>query len=43
MKSLFSKIQKSIEENGFENTASIYSTSDTSKVGGKLGGLMKTL
>lgn len=37
MESLFSKIQKSIEENGFENTASIYSTSDTSKVGGKLG------
>ena len=34
---LFKKIKKSIEFNGFENTASIYSISDSAKVGGKLG------
>jgi len=34
---LFKKIKKSIEINGFENTASIYSISDSAKVGGKLG------
>ena len=34
---IFEKIKKSIEVNGFENTASIFSISDTSKVGGKLG------
>ena len=34
---IFEKIKKSIEINGFENTASIFSISDTSKVGGKLG------
>jgi len=31
------EIQLSISEVGFENTASIYSISDTSKIGGKLG------
>lgn len=34
---LHNKIKKSIEENGFENTASIFSISDSSKSGGKLG------
>ena len=34
---IFEKIKKSIEINGFENTASIFSISDTSKMGGKLG------
>ena len=34
---IFEKIKKSIAINGFENTASIFSISDTSKVGGKLG------
>ena len=34
---IFEKIKKSIEINGFENTASIFSISDTSKIGGKLG------
>ena len=34
---LYKKIEKSIIENGFENTASIFSISDTSKTGGKLG------
>ena len=31
------KIKKSISENGFENTALIFSLADTSKEGGKLG------
>jgi len=34
---LFKKIKESIDENGFENTASIFSISDSSKTGGKLG------
>ena len=34
---LYKKIEKSIIENGFENTASIFSISETSKTGGKLG------
>ena len=34
---IFEKIKKSIKINGFENTASIFSISDTSKIGGKLG------
>jgi peptidyl-prolyl cis-trans isomerase SurA len=33
----YSKIKKSIEEIGFENTANIYSISDSSKFGGKIG------
>lgn len=34
---LHNNIKKSIEENGFENTASIFSISDSSKAGGRLG------
>ena len=34
---IFEEIKKSINENGFENTASIYSISDSSKTGGKIG------
>jgi len=34
---LHNNIKKSIEENGFENTASIFSISDSSKSGGRLG------
>ena len=34
---LYNKIKKSIAENGFENTASIYSSSSSSNSGGKLG------
>ena len=33
----YEQIKKSISETGFENTASIYSISDTAKVGGLLG------
>ena len=36
-KKIFNEIKKSISENGFENTASIFSISASSKVGGKLG------
>ena len=35
------KIFKSIEINGFENTANLYSISDSSKVGGKIGWVKK--
>jgi len=35
------KIFESIETNGFENTANIYSISDSSKVGGKIGWVKK--
>jgi peptidyl-prolyl cis-trans isomerase SurA len=34
---LFKNIEKSIHENGFENAASIYSISETSRTGGNLG------
>ena len=34
---LYNRIEKSINENGFENTASIFSISDSSKTGGRLG------
>ena len=34
---LHNSIKKSIEENGFENTASMFSISDSSKSGGRLG------
>ena len=34
---LFDKIKISIKENGFENTASIFSLSDTARTGGNLG------
>ena len=40
---LFQKIKKSIEINGFENTANIYSISDSSRVGGKLGWVRKNI
>jgi len=36
-KKLFNEIKKSISEEGFENTASIFSISASSKTGGKLG------
>ncbi len=35
------EILKSIETNGFENTANLYSISDSSKVGGKIGWVKK--
>ena len=34
-------IQKSILENGFEISANLFSTSDSSKVGGKIGWIAK--
>ena len=33
----FKKIKEAIEKNGFENAATLYSISDSSKTGGKLG------
>jgi len=36
-KKLFEKIKKSIIKNGFENSASMYSISESSKTGGKIG------
>ena len=33
----FEKIKNSIKNNGFENTASLFSESDSSKTGGKIG------
>ena len=41
-KQTFKKIKESIDENGFENTASIFSISDSSKTGGKLGWIAKS-
>ena len=40
---LFRNIKKSIEINGFENTANIYSISDSSKIGGKIGWVRKNI
>tara|TARA_B100000963_G_C22621923_1_gene670382 strand:+ start:329 stop:1264 length:936 start_codon:yes stop_codon:yes gene_type:complete len=37
------KILESIEMNGFENTANLYSTSDSAKVGGKIGWVKKNI
>ncbi len=37
----FKKIKNSIENNGFENTANLYSISDSSNVGGKIGWVAK--
>ena len=37
LESLVQEIKESINEIGFSNTASIYSTSESSKLGGKLG------
>lgn len=36
-KQIFQKIKKSIKENGFENTAALYSIAESSRSGGKLG------
>ena len=41
LKELFSDIQESILKNGFENTANIYSISESAKVGGKIGWVKK--
>ena len=41
LEELSKKIFKSIETNGFENTANFYSISDSSKVGGKIGWVKK--
>ena len=38
---LFEDLQKSIKKNGFENTANLYSISESSKVGGKIGWVKK--
>ena len=38
---LFENVQESIKKNGFENTANIYSISESSKVGGKIGWVKK--
>ena len=38
---LFKNIKESIQINGFENTANIYSVSNSSKVGGKIGWVRK--
>ena len=39
---LFEKIKLSIKENGFENTATLYSISNSSKTGGRLGWINET-
>ena len=41
LEELSEKIYESIETNGFENTANLYSISDSSKVGGKIGWISK--
>ena len=41
LKDLVNEIQESIKDIGFENTAIIYSVSDSSKVGGKIGWIRK--
>tara|TARA_B100000963_G_scaffold69278_1_gene57685 strand:+ start:4460 stop:5395 length:936 start_codon:yes stop_codon:yes gene_type:complete len=41
LKEYSKKIYESIEINGFENTANLYSISDSSKVGGKIGWVKK--
>ena len=41
LKELVSDIEKSILKNGFENTANIYSISESAKVGGKIGWVKK--
>jgi len=38
---LFENIEESIRKNGFENTANLYSISESSKVGGKIGWVKK--
>ena len=39
---IFQEIEKSINENGFENTASIFSISESSKTGGQIGWVEET-
>ena len=39
---LFEKIKLSIKDNGFENTATLYSISNSSKTGGRLGWVKET-
>jgi peptidyl-prolyl cis-trans isomerase SurA len=41
LKQLFENVQESIKKNGFENTANLYSISESSKVGGKIGWVKK--
>ncbi len=41
LKKLFSDIKESIKKNGFENTANLYSISESAKIGGKLGWVKK--
>ncbi len=38
---LFGNVQESIKKNGFKNTANLYSISESSKVGGKIGWVKK--
>ena len=38
----FNKIKTSIEKNGFENTALVYSKTDSSEIGGKIGWINET-
>ena len=38
---MFENVQESIKKNGFENTANLYSISESSKVGGKIGWVKK--
>ena len=41
LEKLFSNIKESIKKNGFENTANLYSISESAKIGGKLGWVKK--
>ena len=41
MNELIRNIQESIKVNGFENTANLYSVSDSAKIGGKIGWVRK--
>ena len=41
LEKLFSDIKESIKKNGFENTANLYSISESAKIGGKLGWVKK--
>ena len=38
---MFKNVQESLKKNGFENTANLYSISESSKVGGKIGWVKK--
>ena len=41
LEKLFSDIEESIKKNGFENTANLYSISESAKIGGKIGWVKK--